>query len=90
MEPEAVKRQGWTLYMDLCSWSFVRGILGEKKRSGIFWVRVGMLHPSPRPLSLGPSVWVWEAWLLPAAHTLPLGKLWARGCAAAPAARGRS
>ena len=53
MEPEAVKRQGWTLYMYLCSWSFVGGILGEKKGSGIFWVRVGVLHPSPRPPQLG-------------------------------------
>ena len=49
MEPEAAKRQAWTLYVDLCSWSFVGGILGEKKGSGIFWVRVGALHPSPRP-----------------------------------------
>lgn len=45
MEGEAVKRQGWTLYVDLCSWSFVGG--GHLRRDKGFWHFLGESWGAP-------------------------------------------
>lgn len=50
---------------------------------GHSWVRAEAPHPPLDPLAWGyPCGWVWEPRPLPAAHTPPLGKLWAQACAA--------